>query len=82
MMDEWEGKNKSIKNAHTHTHTRVLVSGVAKPLGDKRQLQLRLDKDMRTHADTGRLQEEGGEAHSRQVVNTLVETKPLQGPLF
>lgn len=76
------GKEKiSQSKTHTRTH-RVLVSGVAKPLGDKRQLQLRLDKDRRTHADTGRLQEEGGEAHSRQVVNTLVETKPLQGPLF
>ena len=66
------GKGK-INQSSTHKKT-VLVSGTAKPLSDKRHLQL---LDMRKRVNTGRLQKEVGKESSDQVINALTGTEPL-----
>ena len=71
MMDDWEGKNKSVK----HTHT-VPVSGVAEPLSDERRLQLQLDTDTGQCANTGWLQGAAGRVHGHQVVSPRGDSAP------
>ncbi|TKC49682.1 hypothetical protein EI555_007411 [Monodon monoceros] len=57
----------------------VYLTGMAKPLSDRRHLQL---LDVRKHVNTGRLQKDVGKESSDRVTNALPGTEPLQDRLF